>query len=47
MDEGATVKRRSKGAYPPDWPDIARKIKDLAGWRCVRCNHPHEPENVL
>ena len=30
--------------YPPDWPAIAKRIKDAAGWKCVRCNHPHEPE---
>ena len=20
--------------YPPDWPAIAREVKDAAGWRC-------------
>ena len=37
--------RKSKpdSAYPADWPDIARRVKDEAGWRCVRCQHPHEP----
>jgi hypothetical protein len=29
-------------AYPPDWKEIAQRIKDAAGWRCVRCQHPHE-----
>lgn len=24
--------------YPPDWPEIAKRVKDAAGWRCVRCN---------
>jgi len=28
--------------YPPDWPEIARAVKDEAGWRCVRCHHPHD-----
>lgn len=28
--------------YPPDWPEIARRVKDEAGWRCVRCGHAHE-----
>jgi hypothetical protein len=36
--------RRSKGKYPPDWPAIAQAVKDAAGWRCVRCDHPHEVE---
>ncbi len=35
--------RRSTGSYPADWPAIAQAIKDTAGWRCVRCGHPHEP----
>lgn len=34
--------RRSTGQYPPDWPEIAQIVKDVAGWRCVRCNHPHD-----
>jgi hypothetical protein len=34
--------RRSTGDYPPEWPDIARATKDAAGWRCVRCGHPHD-----
>ncbi len=41
-----TQKQRTDGMtgdYPPDWPDIARRIKDAAGWRCVRCGHPHDP----
>lgn len=37
--------RRSEGGdYPPDWKDIARRVKDEAGWKCIRCGHPHEPE---
>ena len=28
--------------YPPDWPMIAGKVKLDAGWRCLRCKHPHE-----
>lgn len=31
------------GAYPDDWPEIARQVKDAAGWKCVRCGHPHDP----
>ena len=29
-------------AYPRDWPQIARRVKDEAGWRCKRCLHPHD-----
>jgi len=28
--------------YPPDWREIAQRVKDEAGWRCVRCGHPHD-----
>lgn len=35
--------RRGSGTYPPDWPEIARRTKEEAGWCCVRCLHPHEP----
>lgn len=34
--------RKSAGAYPAGWPAIARQTKDEAGWRCVRCDHPHD-----
>lgn len=28
--------------YPPNWKKEAIKAKEQAGWRCVRCHHPHE-----
>jgi hypothetical protein len=34
---------RFSGEYPSDWSAIAKRVKDDAGWRCVRCGHPHEP----
>jgi len=30
------------GEYPGDWPEIAKQVKDAAGWRCIRCGHPNE-----
>jgi len=36
--------RKSTGEYPPDWKEIAKETKQLAGWQCVRCGHPHQPE---
>ncbi len=36
--------RKHTGEYPANWLEIAKNVKELAGWRCVRCNHPHEPE---
>lgn len=35
--------RKGSGSYPPDWKDIARRVKDEAGWRCVRCGTKHGP----
>lgn len=37
------MQRKSKAgsAYPANWPDIARRVKEDAGWRCVRCGRPH------
>lgn len=34
-------------SYPDDWEEIAKRIKDKADWRCVRCGHPHETPNNL
>lgn len=33
----------SMNNYPAAWTDgsIPKAVKDAAGWRCVRCNHPH------
>ncbi len=28
--------------YPDDWGEIAKDVKERAGWRCIRCGHPHE-----
>jgi hypothetical protein len=33
----------TKGDYPGDWSAIARRVKDEAGWKCVRCAHEHAP----
>ena len=33
------------GDYPADWPEISKRVKDAAGWKCVRCGHAHDPEN--
>jgi len=34
--------RKSKSEYPENWPEIALKVKEDAGWKCVRCGHPHD-----
>ncbi len=30
--------------YPPNWPEIATRVKERAGWRCENCGHPHDPQ---
>lgn len=35
------VTKKNPG-YPTNWPDIARQIKDRAGWKCEDCAHPHD-----
>lgn len=37
--------RRSTGPYPENWHLIAYRVKDEAGWKCVRCEHKHDPAN--
>lgn len=31
--------------YPPNWKSIATAIKELSGWTCERCKHPHNVES--
>lgn len=31
----------TSGEYPPDWDQIAHRIKKTAHWICERCAHPH------
>lgn len=38
------MRKHSINPYPDDWQDIAEEVKKAAGWRCVRCNHPHNPK---
>lgn len=36
--------RKGTGEYPTGWPEFARTLKEAAGWKCVRCDHPHDPK---
>lgn len=35
------------GEYPNNWDQIATAVKTLAGWRCERCGHPHDPKGEI
>lgn len=37
-------KNKFPGEYPPNWDEIAACVKDAAGWKCIRCSHPHDPK---
>lgn len=37
-------RRSVEGAvYPADWKTIALRVKEDAGWACVRCRAQHDP----
>ena len=45
--------RTAEGKYPKDWPQIAARVKALAGWCCERCgvrddsNPEGEPDGTM
>jgi len=44
----AVLKEREgakSGKYPPNWPEVARLIKQRANWMCERCGHFNDYEN--
>jgi 5-methylcytosine-specific restriction endonuclease McrA len=34
-----------RGEYPEDWVEIAYAVKEEAGWRCIRCDHPDDRDS--
>ena len=38
------MRRVFSGDYTTEWPEIARAVKAAAGWKCIRCGHPHDPK---
>ena len=34
----------TKSIYPIDWDELSKQVKKEAGWMCVRCGHPDDPE---
>lgn len=41
MSRGRGWAVRPSGQYAPDWKQRATAVKEAAGWRCARCQHPH------
>ena len=37
--------RKGYGEYPEGWKEFANRLKEEAGWRCIRCKHKHDPGN--
>jgi hypothetical protein len=35
------IRKEMKSLYPPDWPDISRRIRERAGNRCEQCGAPN------
>lgn len=33
------------GDYAPDWRAVSLMTKAAAGWRCIRCRHPFNPDD--
>ena len=42
----AKMRNVRRGEYPADWPEVARRIKDEAAWKCVRCSSPHSRDGA-
>ena len=38
-----TRKSVAGSAYPADWEELGRRVKDEAGWKCIRCERDHDP----
>lgn len=38
------MKQQHFGEYPSNWKEVAKQVKDDAGWQCVRCGYPHDPK---
>lgn len=34
---------RFRNDYPDAWKATAERVKSEAGWKCIRCDHPHDP----
>lgn len=34
---------KGRNDYTDDWPLVAAQVKEAADWRCIRCDHVHNP----
>jgi hypothetical protein len=41
------IQTEQRATYPDNWKDIAKRIKDAAGWKCERCKEPHRVEGAF
>lgn len=44
IDQTSQVVTVPADDYPPDWPEIALRIKRAARWRCEHCGELHNPK---
>lgn len=36
---------KGTGEYAENQKEIHLELKNLSGWKCERCQHPHDPDN--
>ena len=36
-----------KSKYPKNWNEIAKRVKDAAGWKCVACGVGHLEDKTM
>jgi hypothetical protein len=34
---------KGRAGYPSNWAELAKRVKEAAGWRCEACGAPHNP----
>jgi hypothetical protein len=44
IEERRSLALHGPASYPPEWPAVAWLVKTMAGWKCERCEHEHDPD---